>query len=176
MNRSDEFFVSGLLNYLDAVSAVDIFQKEAKRRVKSLTEKRLAELSDSLGVPLPLRDYYYSELPDRVQIGQQVLFKSFGTLYFYFNFDRDSNGKPMVEPTISFNRDRKDLLAALWVDAMQRREDTRDENLGVNAGAIWLTSGTPCIGGSSCEDVFDGVIDGWIGLWKALGGMSRYLR
>ena len=87
MDQADEFFVTGLEKYLDAKAAVNLFEKEVQRRVKtaidgSIYKAELTELFDKHS----LKDYLYSELPKRVQLGQQALFTDYGTLYTFLSF------------------------------------------------------------------------------------------
>jgi len=176
MDKSEEFVVTGIKKYLDAISAVKSFEKEIQLRVKSLVDRRQPELSEFLGGRLSLDDYLWSsELPKRVQIGQRVPFKGLGLLYFYLEFTRDDSDNSCTAPAVSFNRNSRNLLTSLWDAVELTKAQSTNENLGCNKDAIWTTSSKPCTDWESCKSVFDEVIDDWIGLWKTLGGITKYL-
>jgi hypothetical protein len=173
-DQGEEFFVAGLEKYVDAVSAVTMFEKEVQRRVKEVVTKHQPVLAKLFGGDWRLRDHIEpatGSTPPYMCLGQRVVFKNFGTLYFYFYFGPDEAGRPCVVPVAMFGRERVTLLNRLWtsVEKIQTPEPEVDNN------SISLESSVPSNDWASCEKALDAVIRDWIKLWQKLGGLPKYL-
>lgn len=173
MEQAEEFFITGLEKYLDAKSAVTMFEDEVQRRVKEVVMKRQPQLAAFFGNNLSLKDYYdISKLPEYMFLGQKAAFKGSGVLYFSIAFERDEEDRPCLLPHVRFWRER-DTLKSLWdsVEAIQ----PQPENLGVRSDRFWLTGTCPSNDWKSCEEGLDSVISDWIELWKTHcpGGLPK---
>jgi len=62
--QGDEFFVTGLEKYLDAKSAVTMFEEEVQRRLKDVITNHQSELAKLFGEDWVLRDYFESGMPE----------------------------------------------------------------------------------------------------------------
>jgi hypothetical protein len=174
VEQTEEFFVTGLEKYLDAKSAVTMFEQEVQRRVKKVVMRRQPELAVFFGNNLPLKDYYdISGMPEYMFLSQRAAFKGSGVLYFSLAFERDEEDRPSLLPHVRFWRERDTLLNSLWdsVEAIQ----PRPENLGVRTDRFWLAGTRPSNNWESCEKELDSVITDWIELWKSHcpGGLPK---
>jgi hypothetical protein len=172
LEQTEEFFVTGLKRYLDAKSAVGMFEQEVQRRVKNVLANHQPEFRELFGKDWTLRDHYESGIPDRMFLGQRVVFKGFGWVCFYFVFSRDANGDPRLSPSALFWRERASVLVELWssVKAIQ----PRPQKLEILDDRFWLVGIRPDNDWSSCEKSLESVIIEWIELWKGLGGLPNY--
>jgi hypothetical protein len=170
-DQGEEFFSTGLEKYLDAKSAVAMFEKEVQRRVKNVVTRHHSELAKLFGEDWVLRDYFESGMPDYMWLGQQVVFKGFGRLYFYLSFWRDKGGGACFSPSVMFWRERVTLLGPLWtsVAAIQSAE------LEFLNDRFWLNDSQPSNDWASCATALDALIRDWIKLWHKLGGLPKYL-
>jgi hypothetical protein len=76
VEQTDEFFATGLEKYLDAKSAVTMFEQEVQRRVKKVVARHQSELAGLFCEDWSLRDHYdTSQMPEYMYLGQQVAFK-----------------------------------------------------------------------------------------------------
>ena len=174
MEQTEEFFVSGLEKYLDAKSAVAMFEQEVQRRVKKVVIKHQSELKALFGEDWSLKDSYDASLmPEYMYLGQQVIFRGSGVLYFSLAFWRDEKGDLGLSPSIVFWRERVALLKPLWEAVRCIR--SQDPNLGIRNDRFWITGSQPANDWKSCENALDAVISEWTKLWQELGGLSRYL-
>jgi len=173
-DQGEEFFVAGLEKYVDAVSAVTMFEKEVQRRVKEVVTKHQPVLAKLFGGDWSLRDYSESgtsSTPPYMCLGQRVVFKNSGALYFYFYFSRDEAAGPCVVPVAMFWRERIALLNRLWTSVEAIRAPKPD----VDNNRISLECSVPSNDWASCERALNAVIRDWIKLWQKLGGLPKYL-
>jgi hypothetical protein len=173
-DQGEEFFVTGLEKYVDALSAVTMFEKEVQRRVKEVVARHEPVLAKLFGGDWSLRDYLQpgtGATPPYMCLGQQVVFKNFGVLYFYFCFGRDQVTGPYVVPAAMFWRQRVALLNQLWTEV----EKIGDPKPDVDNSRISLECSVPSNDWASCEKALDAVIRDWIKLWQKLGGLPKYL-
>jgi len=170
-DQGEEFFVTGIEKYVDAVSAVTMFEKEVQRRVKEVVARHQSELAKLFGGGWSLRDYRESGTPDWVCLGQQVVFKSSGVLYLYFYFGRDEATGPCVAPVAMFWRERVTLLNRLWTEVEKIQAPKPD----VDNSRISLEGSVASNDWASCEKALNAVICDWIELWQKLGGLPKYL-
>ena len=63
-HQGQQFFATGLEKYLDAKSAVTMFEKEVQWRVKEVVTKHQTELAKLFGEDWVLKDYFESGMPD----------------------------------------------------------------------------------------------------------------
>lgn len=172
--QAEEFFVTGIEKYLDAVSAVRMFEEEVQRRVKPVVAKHQSALAELFGADWNLRSYHESGTgspPAYVCLGQQVVFKGFGKLYFYYFFGRDKAESPYLQPRVCFWRERVSLLKELWttVEAIQTPKSE------VDSQSIYVKGDVLSNDWASCEKGLNAVICDWIKLWQRLGGLPKYL-
>jgi hypothetical protein len=171
-DQGKEFFVTGLEKYLDAKSAVTMFEKEFQRRVKTVVTGHKPELAKLFGEDLDLRDYFESAMPDSMYLGQQIVFEASGALYFYFRFYRDEDGGgPCLYPVVMFWREKVTLLDGLWKEV----EMIPAPKPEINNRKISLKGSVPSNDWASCEAAFNAIIRDWIELWQKLGGLPKYL-
>ena len=173
-DQGEEFFVAGLEKYVDAVSAVTMFEKEVQRRVKEVVARHEPVLAELFGGDWSLRDYRelgIGSTPPYMCLGQRVVFKGSGALDFYFYFGRDEAADPYVAPAAMFWRERVTLLNRLWTEVEKIRAPKPD----VDNGRISLESSVPSNDWASCEKALNAVIRDWIKLWQKLGGLPKYL-
>jgi hypothetical protein len=170
-DQGEEFFVTGLEKYLDAKSAVTMFEKEVQRRVKEVITRHQSELANLFGDDWVLRDYYESNALDSMRLGQKVIFRGSGALCFYLSFERAGEKGSSLSLGATFWRDRVTLLSPLWasVGAIQHTA------LGVYGNRIHLTGNKPSNDWESCEEELNTMIREWIELWEKLGGLPKYL-
>jgi hypothetical protein len=105
-DQGEEFFVTGLKRYLDAKSAVAMFEKEVQGRVKEVVTRHQPELARLFGKDWVLKDYVEQQIPDYMWLGQQVVFRGFGILYFYLEFWREEGDGACFSPIVMFWRER----------------------------------------------------------------------
>jgi hypothetical protein len=173
-DQGEEFFVTGLEKYLDAVSAVTMFEKEVQQRVKKVVARHQPALTKLFGGDWRLRDYSETGTgspADWKGLGQKVVFKGFGELFFYFYFGRDEVAEPCLIPCALFWRERVTLLSRLWTSA----EAIRAPKPEVDNSRISLERSVPSNDWASCEKALSAVIRDWIKLWQKLGGLPKYL-
>ena len=171
-DQKDDFFVAGLEKYLDAASAVTMFEMELQRRVKEVVTRHQSVLAGLFGEDWRLRDYVEPSTPDYVCLGQRVTFKESGALYLYFRFGRDELEAPWVVPGAMFWRERLTLLNRLWISI----DTIRSPKLEVDKWSIYLQGDEPSNDWASCEKALDALLRDWIKLWQKLGGLPKYLR
>jgi hypothetical protein len=170
-DQGEAFFVSGLEKYLDAKSAVIMFEGEVQRRVKKVVTEHQSELAKLFGEDWVLRDYYESEMPDWMCLGQRVVFKGSGVVYFYLCFWRDEEDCSCLCPSVTFWRERVTLLSPLWAKV----EAVRPPALDIHNDRFSLDGSQPSNDWPSCENALNSVIRDWIELWRKLGGLPKYL-
>lgn len=175
MEAVEEFLSKGIETYLDAQSAVRVFESEVQQRIKAQIVKHDLALKDWWGEHLSLKDYLYSPTQNSVALGQQVSIKDYGGICFYLHFSRNNNGVSYVAPTVSFWRSRLTDLNPLWDSVKSCIPQDPDENIGIDKYAFWLTTSQPCVGWQSCMDAFDAVIEKWIEFWKPIGTPRQFL-
>lgn len=172
-DQGEEFFVAGLEKYVDAVSAVTMFEKEVQRRVKEVVARHEPVLAKLFGEDWSLRDYSQSGtgLPPAFRcLGQKVVFKGVGELYLYFCFEREADDSYLY-PEALFWRERVTLLNRLWTSVEAIRAPKPD----VDNSRISLSGSIPSNNWASCEKALNAVIRDWIKLWQKLGGLPKYL-
>lgn len=87
MNSPEEFFCTGLQTYLDAKTAVNLFEKEVQLRVKAAVIRHQHDVAASVGEVLSLKDFLDSSMmPENMYVGPQALFRGVGGMYFMSNF------------------------------------------------------------------------------------------
>jgi hypothetical protein len=170
-DQGEEFFVTGLEKYFDAKTAVTMFEKEVQRRVKAVVTRHQPELAKLFGEGWVLRDYLESGMPDCMWLGQQIVFKGFGRLYFYLTFARDEEDGPCLSPIVQFWREGATLLNPLWASVAEIRPPA----LELNNGSFSFTGSQPSNDWGACATALDAVIRDWIKLWQKLGGLPKYL-
>ena len=164
VEETEEFFATGLEKYLDAKSAVTMFEEEVRRRVEKVVTRRQPELAELFGKDWSLKDYYdASNMPEYMYLGQQVAFKGSGVLYFSLEFGRDAKDGSRLSPSVTFWRERVTLVESLWDSINAIRP--RPLNLEIRNNRFWLTGGQPSTDWDSCEKEFDSLISDWIKLW-----------
>ena len=164
VEQTEEFFATGLEKYLDAKSAVTMFEEEVQRRVKKVVTRRQPELEELFGKDWSLKDYYdASSVPESMYLGQQVAFKGSGVLYFSLDFCRDEKDGSGLSSSVTFWRERVTLFGSLWDSINAIRP--RPPNLEIRNNRFWLTGSQPSTDWDSCEKEFDSVISDWIKLW-----------
>jgi len=173
-NNDEEFFVTGLEKYLDAKSAVTMFEHEVQGLVKNVLKKYQADFRALFGDDWSLRDYSgTSEKPECSYLGKQVNFKGVGIFYFYFTFSRNEDGVSVLRPTAMLWRERVTLLTSLWKSIDESR--SQFPNLVIRNDKFWLTGSHPVTDRDSCENALDEIIVEWIKVWRTLGGLQNYL-
>ena len=175
MEQSEAFLTKGIETYLDAKSAVKLFESEVQQRIKLQADKHEQELKVWWGEHLSLKDYAYSPTPDSVALGQQLPIKDYAGVCFYLQFSRKENGTPSVVPTISFWRSRQNVLSTLWESVNSRIPEDPEEKIGISKYAFWLTTTRQCVEWQLCMDAFDEVLEGWIEFWKQIGTPRQFL-
>jgi len=170
-DQGEEFFATGLEKYLDAKSAVAMFEKEVQRRVKNVVTRHQSELAKLFGEGWVLRDYLEPEIPDYMWLGQQVVFKGFGRLYFYLTFAHDEEDGPRFSPSVQFWREGVTLLNPLWTSIAE----IRPPELELGKNSFHFTGSQPSNDWASCATALDALIRDWIKLWQRLGGLPKYL-
>lgn len=172
LDQSEQFFVTGLEKYMDAKSAVEMFEEVVQRRVKEvvLGAEHRSDIVGFFGEDW--KDYSY-EMPDRAWIGQKAVFKDLGGLYFalYFARDKVKRDKIYLSPTAAFWRQRTTLLEPLWekVKAIQ----PQPPGLSVSNWTFSLTGDQPSNAWASCKEALDTVIFDWTELWQKLDFLPR---
>ena len=169
-DQGQEFFATGLEKYLDAKSAVTMFEKEVQWRVKEVATKYQTELVKMFGEDWVLKDYVESGMPDAMYLGQKVVFKGSGILYFYFSFGRDEESYSCLSLCATFYRERVTILAPLWANVKEIRPKPDVYN-----STFSLVRSVPANDWGSCEKALNAVIRDWIKLWQKLGGLPKYL-
>lgn len=171
--KGDEFFVTGLEKYLDAKSAVTMFEQEVQRLVNNVVKGHQPEFTELFGKDWSLKDYSdTSQMPEHMYLGQQVAFKGFAVVYFYLTFSRSENGS-VVRPTVMLWRERVSILELLWKEVKEPKPEFA--NLEIRNDKFWLTGVQPIIDQNSCKNALDAVVIEWIELWRTVGGLSKYL-
>lgn len=169
MGKSDGFFETGLKTYLDAKTAVRVFEEETQRRVRKAVVMHQPEFSEVLGDNSSLKNYYdASQMPEHMYLGQRVPFKGSGVLYFYLDFYREEGGDSGVVPAISFWRERVAILTPLWDSINARQRQFPNPNLGIRNLHFWLTVEQPPTDGKSCQEALDSLIAAWVEFWMTL--------
>ncbi len=173
MNSPEEFFRTGLQTYLDAKTAVSMFEREVQLRVKKAVVKHQHDLAASVGDAFSLKDFLDSSMmPQNMYLGQQALFRGVGGMYFYVDFSRDATG-PSAVPAVSFWRDSVAALTSLWEALRGIQKHSPNANLGIKNSNFYLTRDRRCDDWAACETVFDEVINEWANLWRTLGGLPK---
>jgi hypothetical protein len=173
-DRGEEFLVTGLEKYMDAASAVTMFEKEVQEQVKKVVTRHQPALAKLFGGDWRLRDYSQSGIglpPAFMCLGQKVAFKGVGELYLYFCFERDEADGSYLYPEVLFWRERVTLLSRLWTSV----EAIRAPKPQVDNSRISLSGSIPSNDWASCEKALNAVIGDWIKLWQRLGGLPKYL-
>jgi len=169
--QGEEFFVTGLEKYLDAKSAVTMFEKEVQWRVKEVVTMHQSELAKLFGEDWVLRDYIESGMPDNMFLGQKVIFKGSGVFYVYLSFGRDEEEGPCLYPCATFWREKVTLLNPLWTSLGAIQPPLLD----FHNDRFSLTGSQPSNDWASCEKALNAVMREWIELWQKLGGLPKYL-
>ena len=171
-DQGQAFFATGIEKYLDAKSAVEMFENEVQWRVKDVVKKHELRLKKLFGEEhWVLKDYVESAMPDAMYLGQKVAFKSFGILYFYFSFWRDEDSHSCPSLCATFYRERVTILTPLWATVKEIHP-----KLDVyNNSTFSMVRPVPASDLASCEKALNAVIGDWIKLWEKLGGLPKYL-
>lgn len=173
VDQDEKFFVTGLETYLDAKSAVTMFENEVQKRVKDVVKKHEPALKKLFGEEhWALRGYLEpkSGMPDYRYLGQQVVFKGAGILYFYLCFGSDKENYPNPIACVMFWRERVTDLAQLWTSVKEISPEPDVCNSRFNSERI-----APANDWASCEKALNAVIRDWTKLWQKLGGLPKYL-
>jgi hypothetical protein len=114
------------------------------------------------------KDYLW-ESPNQAWIGQKVVFRGSGGLYFSLHFTRDAKDKAdniCLCPTATFWRERATLWEPLWskVNAVRPQYPA----LSVDNWTFSLTGIQPSNDWLSCKKALDAVIVDWVELWRKL--------
>jgi hypothetical protein len=166
--ESEEFFATGLQTYLDAKSAVTMFENEVQRRIKEVVTEaeHQSDLTRLFGEDWKA---YLWETPNHAWVGQKIVFRGSGGLYFSLHFARDNKGSGdniFLCPTATFWRDRATQWEPLWskVSAVQPKYPA----LSIDNWTFSLTGIQPSNDWGSCKKALDAVIVEWVDLWRRL--------
>jgi hypothetical protein len=165
-NENAEFLATGLKNYLDAKSAVSMFEMELQRRIKEVVtnEEHVSDLSRLFGQDW--KDYLY-ERPNRIWVGQKIVLKNVGGLYLALFFARETDEeRASFSPVITFWREKLTQWKTLW----ERVEERRNQHPALSADnwTFSLVGAQPAYDWHSCQSAMVALVGEWIELWRKL--------
>jgi hypothetical protein len=168
MTTKSKFLADGAASYLDALVAIQAFQKEVRSICRSVYRCKQSDLSKAGIVDGECRDFTYPEPGDEidepiVQLGVQQRTTTGGrTFYVYLNWDGTEAGAPKIRAEVSLGfdeeADRERCAKRLQdVPAIRCRDDAHY--------SLYSTSDVTDL--SMCAKTLDALLEEWIKHWPS---------
>lgn len=179
----NELFLRGAGRYLDALAAIEAFQREVQHTCTEVYKRHAAELARQMGLdPVECETYAKNEPEERwAEVGVSRLAQKSGQFYLYLSWNEAESDRRREAES-----DTPEIVAAVSFDLSSKgmRDDIYDQFRGKNPGCrvkreaseysyyLLLTSPIKLNELGSADKVLDDLVLEWLGYCKSIGGLN----
>lgn len=168
----NELFLRGAEHYLDALAAVEAFQREVQHTCTDVYNRHAAELAKHMGLEAAECEPYDEAEPEErsAEVGVSRPAQKDCTFCLYVSWDEPAGGKGRLQGSISLGLYHKDLRNA--IHERFRQESPRCRVAKHETYLLMLTSLMKPDDLGSAGKILDDLVLEWLGYCKSGGGLG----